>query len=485
MRGIDNMNKYLAMDKNNVGVQIHLSTSKLGLPSSVIDSWGRMSVGMYNFNSIPVRSCRRNDKTLDNVNPEDSFFCAYDNKYTFYSVGGKVFNKINDSTFDVISFFKSEKSATNVNYALSLIVVEDSIYDDQKDIDGTIKKVYHRNIMRGYKEIPSGVMPTSIIAGKTYLFMNRIKVKVAADVNKLRVVVVAMNMANNTYLNAGTDGDMLVSEIPQICMTTSDSLNHNNIIWQPLSSKGKIYIEKETNITNKYVVIDSVASGKPRLYTDLNSNSAIKPEAYRLIFKDTTQYLKALNLGNSTSSSPHRPIHLSINKGSGNSWNLLWSQYQGFSVVSYNVFRKVGTGPWQKISSVSGNVFSYTDFSSFTNVAYKITVVAPSACDPNAWSINESESNVADQDYLKNTILSQQDLNISPNPAMDEVNIVSSIKAGTIKGFIILDVLGRIVLNEAANGLKHSVSLKGLQPGNYTLMVKFNNGVLQKKLIKM
>ena len=212
-----------------------------------------------------------------------------------------MFKKINDSTFDVIAFFKSEKAATNVNYALSLIVVEDSIYDDQKEIDGTIYKVYHRNIMRGYKEIPSGVMPTNIIAGKTYLFMNRIKVKVAADVTKLRVVVVAMNLANNTYLNAGMEGDLPVSEVPQICMTTADSLNHNNIIWQPLSSKGKIYIEKETNITNKYVIIDSVASGKPRIYTDLNSNSAIKPEAYRLIFKDTTQYLKALNLDKSSS----------------------------------------------------------------------------------------------------------------------------------------------------------------------------------------
>ena len=64
MRGVVGMNEFLASDKNNIGVQIHLSNSKLGLPSSVIDSWGNMSTGLYNYPYIPVWSCRRDDKVM-------------------------------------------------------------------------------------------------------------------------------------------------------------------------------------------------------------------------------------------------------------------------------------------------------------------------------------------------------------------------------------------------------------------------------------
>lgn len=486
MRGVVSMNNYLQSNRNNIGIQIHWPTSKLGLSGSVVDSWGRMSVGMYNWSTIPVRSCRRDDNSLDNVKPDDSIYCSYDNKFTYYNVGGGVLKKINDSTFDVYSFFRSEKALTNINFALSVIVVEDSIYDDQKEIDGTTKKVYHRNIMRGYCEIPSGAMPTTIFAGKTYVFVRRMKVNVVADESKLKVVVVAMNMANKTFLNAGIEGGLPPSEVPQICMTTADSLNRNNIIWQPLNSKGKIYIEKETNITNKYKIIDSVASGKPRIYTDLNSNSAIKPETYRLIFKDTSSVLAGLTFTPSASSLVHKTMHLSINKGTGNDWNLIWSSYIGFPVVSYDIYRRFGSGAWSKIGSVSGSVNSYTDLNvSGSNVAYKISVVAPNACDPNAWARLSSESNIADQNYSRNVKLQQNDLSLQPNPAENNLTLMANIRVGFIKGYTIKDLAGRVVSSGEVNQIQANIDISNLKQGSYMLTAYFGNGEISKQFIRL
>ena len=295
-----------------------------------------------------------------------------------------------------------------------------------------------------------------------------------------------MNMANKTFLNAGIEGGWPPSEVPQICMTTADSLNRNNIIWQPLNSKGKIYIEKETNITNKYTIIDSVASGKPRIYTDLNSNSAIKPETYRLIFKDTSSVLAGLTFTPSASSLVHKTMHLSINKGTGNDWNLIWSSYIGFPVVSYDIYRRFGSGAWSKIGSVSGSVNSYTDLNvSGSNVAYKISVVAPNACDPNAWARLSSESNIADQNYSRNVKLQQNDLSLQPNPAENNLTLMANIRVGFIKGYTIKDLAGRVVSSGEVNQIQANIDISNLKQGSYMLTAYFGNGKISKQFIRL
>jgi hypothetical protein len=339
--------------------------------------------------------------------------------------------------------------------------------------------------MVGFARIPSGILPKSIAAGKRYLFSNRLKIKPFANEKKLSVIVVAYDSLNKKYLNS-SNSVSLISETPQICMVTADSANKNNIIWQPLNSKGKVYFEKETNVTNQFMIIDSASSSKPRIFVDKNSNASIKPESYRLIFKDTSAPISGVKFSPSISSAIHKTMHLTINKGTGNDWNLIWSSYAGFPVVSYDIYRRFGSGAWSKIGSVSGNVNSYSDINvSGTNVAYKISVIAPSACDPNAWARLSSESNIADQNSLRNFMLCQSDVIIQPNPTDQRLHIQSNSRSGFMKFYEIKDISGRIVGSGSINNLQKNIDVSYLRQGTYFMVIHYDNGLIDKKFIKL
>lgn len=55
-------------------------------------------------------------------------------------------------------------------------------------------------------------------------------------------------------------------------------------------------------------------------------------------------------------------MHLTINQGMGNTWNLIWQPYQGFVVSSYNIYR--GTTP-----NYINDVTPHFNFSVFPNPA--------------------------------------------------------------------------------------------------------------------
>ena len=393
--------------------------------------------------------------------------------------------KIDDTTYDVFCNFNSQRNEAFVKFILDVFVVEDSVYYKQRTVtSGTMydTMIYHRNVVAGYFKIPSSVMPTTIVANKNYSFKNRIRMRAFANEKKLSVIVVAYDSLYKKYLNASISKG-LISEEPAICMVTADSSNKNNIIWQPLIGKGKIYFEKETNVTNKYVIIDSASSSKPRIFIDKNSNASIKPESYRLIFKDTSA---GIGTYPSISSAMHKTMHLTINKGTGNDWNLIWSSYVGFPVVSYDIYRRFGTGAWSKIGSVSGNVNSYSDLNvSGTNVAYKISVIAPSACDPNAWARLSSESNIADQNSLRSIKLSQSDVVIQPNPTEQRLSILCVNRSGFMKHYEIKDITGRIMGSGSINNLQKDIDVSYLKQGTYFMVIHFENGVLDKNFIKL
>jgi hypothetical protein len=165
---------------------------------------------------------------------------------------------------------------------------------------------------------------------------------------------------------------------------------------------------------------------------------------------------------------------------------LIWSSYAGFPVVSYDIYRRFGSGAWSKIGSVSGNVNSYSDINvSGTNVAYKISVIAPSACDPNAWARLSSESNIADQNSLRNFMLCQSDVIIQPNPTDQRLHIQSNSRSGFMKFYEIKDISGRIVGSGSINNLQKNIDVSYLRQGTYFMVIHYDNGLIDKKFIKL
>lgn len=151
----------------------------------------------------------------------------------------------------------------------------------------------------------------------------------------------------------------LISEdvFPSISYVSPDENGHNviNLNMNP-EYFPKVRIMKETNVRNRFVELDVVNADEVDQYTDMSSNANIKAERYAVIgiMEFGTQ---------SPQSEAHQSVHAVINRGMlDNVWNLMWSQYQGADVVTYNILRGTSPSDMSQIASVSSSMSTYTDF---------------------------------------------------------------------------------------------------------------------------
>lgn len=143
---------------------------------------------------------------------------------------------------------------------------------------------------------------------------------------------------------------------PQIALVTSDADGHNIISWNADADLfPKIQILKETNIRDQFVELGVVSTIDGR-YTDLSSDATQRAERYAI--------RGIMNGGTLTPASPvHQTVHTTINRGvNDNQWNLIWNQYVGADVVTYNILRGSAEGTLTQIASVSSYNTSYTDY---------------------------------------------------------------------------------------------------------------------------
>jgi len=159
-----------------------------------------------------------------------------------------------------------------------------------------------------------------------------------------------------SYYMASTIVDHRVSS-PAITIVNTDEatgkhkVNWNTAVddWMDVRS---INVYKETSRYDVYELIASVPV-EQGTYVDMNSMPEVKASRYRLSY--VTGY------GESESSVAHQSIHVMINRGIGNTWNLQWSKYEGVDVVSYRILGGVTPESLELIAEVSGNVSSYSD----------------------------------------------------------------------------------------------------------------------------
>jgi hypothetical protein len=74
-------------------------------------------------------------------------------------------------------------------------------------------------------------------------------------------------------------------------------------------------------------------------------------------------------------------------------------------------------------------------------------------------------------------LVQKEEILLYPNPAKDRVRILS---ASTIKDVVIMDVMGRGVLDL---GAAEELDLSGLSSGTYLVRVKTNTGVSTSRLV--
>lgn len=130
-----------------------------------------------------------------------------------------------------------------------------------------------------------------------------------------------------------------------------------------------VNVYKETSRLNEYKLIANVPLGTG-YYVDPSSVPEMSASRYRLSW--------VLSFGESELSKAHQSIHVLINRGIGDSWNLMWSKYEGRDIESYRILR--GTSPENMtiVSEVSGHMCSYSDMAPMTgNALYYAVETVP------------------------------------------------------------------------------------------------------------
>jgi photosystem II stability/assembly factor-like uncharacterized protein len=223
-----------------------------------------------------------------------------------------------------------------------------------------------------------------------------------------------LTMTETFYVTV-TDGNMTatdsatisVTALPpdSICIVTVDEdLGYNVVVFEKhvLGAIDHYNIYAESSVAGVYDSIGFIPADSAGVFVDTNSNPAVKAYSYKISTIDSC--------GNESDMSDfHKTMHLTINQGSGTTWNLIWNFYEGIPVQTYRIWRADTSLNWTKIDSVPGTNSSYTDQNPPAGgLFYQVEIISPYICQPYNYkantNYNTSRSNTANNGLINAAI---------------------------------------------------------------------------------
>jgi len=249
----------------------------------------------------------------------------------------------------------------------------------------------------------------------------------------------------------------------QICFVTVDtSINKNIIIWERLNSpaSGTYNIYRETSVSGVYALIGTQPVSQFTTYVDMTSNPQVMANRYVISTTD--------NCGQESDTSfHHRTIHLQVSPSMFGGYNLAWTAYEGLPISTYNIYRGPSISQMTLLTSVAGNVFTYTDVTAPSgNLWYMIEAQHPfGGCNPSLRLINSSTlidnfmttSNLMSTDEANSIVegsILEGTLMLLPNPNNGNFQLQgTTVGAGNVT-IEVFNVLGQSMYSAqvAANG---------------------------------
>lgn len=149
-------------------------------------------------------------------------------------------------------------------------------------------------------------------------------------------------------------------------ITVDPTTGKYSISWQYPTTiptfVSNVNIYKEGSKYNDFYLLATVPVSQTS-FVDMTSNPQIQASRYRLTLQT--------NYGaETTPGTPHQGAHVMINKGTGNGWNVTWSQYEGATIETYRILRGTTPDNLTVIAEVSGNATSYSDINAPTGILY-------------------------------------------------------------------------------------------------------------------
>ncbi|MDX2195244.1 MAG: T9SS type A sorting domain-containing protein [Cytophagales bacterium] len=172
--------------------------------------------------------------------------------------------------------------------------------------------------------------------------------------------------------------------------------------------------------------------------------------------------------------------HLTINKGlNDNTWNLIWTAYEGTTVSTYNIYRGTSSSNLAFVNGVSGNNTSFTDSNApVSGTLYYQVEVVTGGCNPTARTeaYTSSKSNIAQAGNTNISSDTAPRFTIVPNPNAGSCKIISQ-EAGTLT---ITNVIGQVVYTNTG---QQEYDIQGLTSGIYIVQMNYPNKVTHLKMV--
>jgi hypothetical protein len=278
-----------------------------------------------------------------------------------------------------------------------------------------------------------------------------------------------------------------------ICLVTVDTATEegsNLVVWEKVENALWYRIYRETSEKDVYLLAGEVYGDSLTIFTDSVANPQIRSYRYKIAAVDAC--------GNeSYMSQLHKTVHLTINQGQSESIiNLIWDDYVGEDVSSFEVWRYSSLYSWQLLETLPSNLFSYTDDDVPSGtVFYNVRVPMPNTCTPTEGDIkagagpyHHSLSNLDKkrQSSTPTESMAAGKFHVYPNPSTGLVNIWSE-KFGIHEGEILIsDLTGRLLSHQKFTK-NYSGRLQldlSVQPaGVYLITLRMGNRMYYQKLV--
>jgi hypothetical protein len=278
-------------------------------------------------------------------------------------------------------------------------------------------------------------------------------------------------------------------------VTVDEETDVNMIVWQKpeetdLISAFNIY--REGTETDVYQLVGRVPVNMESIYTDTNANPTEQAWKYRLSTMDVCG-------GESDLSDYHKTIHLTINKGTGDDFNLIWKNYVGIDLSTYNIKRYTSANGWEDMKNIAADFDFYNSWTDnnvpVSDIVYYVVsfeleascISSKKAQSHNSVRSNKTKSNVKFAVGLTSEIIQNKDLKIYPNPNSGMLYLEMNLNSNEVLNIRISDLQGKILLNKIENvpegGNKLPFDLSGLDHGIYLVNVITSKESIVKSII--
>jgi M6 family metalloprotease domain len=244
----------------------------------------------------------------------------------------------------------------------------------------------------------------------------------------------------------------------------------------------KVQLYRESTTAGSYTLLheypaNHISAGYTYTYTDNTANPASRAYQYRI--------LSANSDGAEFIGTQHKSVHLSINKGILDQWNLYWTPYEGFNVATVRIYRGTSSSSLSYLDEVPGTNNTYTDVSAPSGTLYYVVETVFSASSPAPMqrapmAAVSSRSNVISNLDTSVETIQDSEISVYPNPAKDYITI--NANGRNIETIRIISISGTVIKDEQYTSGKINVSQ--LPEGIYFISIKTTDGEYRQRFIK-